>query len=80
MEDLWKAGPTFPQFKELVFEDKPLFDALFAQFPPAISEFTFTNLFMGRHAYKISRLQNSLCLLADRGEAPFSFLSLGWKM
>ena len=34
---------------------------------------------MWRHAYKIkiSRLQNSVCLLADRGEAPFFFPIIG---
>ena len=79
MEDPWKAVPVFPHFKELTLEDKPLLDTLFTQSPPVISEFTFTNLFIWRYAYqiKISRLQDSLCLLADRGEASFFFPIIG---
>ncbi len=67
MEDLWKTVPTFLQFKELDLEDKPLFDALFTQFLPVNSEYTFTNLFMWRHAYniKVSRLQGFSRCFAD---------------
>ena len=79
MEDHWNSIPAFPEFKELAFEDKPLFDALFATFPPAISEFTFTNLFMWHHAYtiKLSHLEGFLCLFADREEDPFFFPVIG---
>jgi len=79
LEDLWKNIPTFPQFRELVLEDKPLFHVFFSQFPPVISEYTFTNLFMWHHAYKIkmSRLQNFPCILADRREDPFFFPVIG---
>jgi len=79
MDDLWRGVPEFPQFKDLTLEDKSLFDQLFTQFPPVISEFTFTNLFIWRQCYqtKISRLQNFLCLLSDRGEDSFFFPPIG---
>ncbi len=79
MEELWKIVPEFVQFKDLSLEEKPLFDTVFNLFPPVISEFTFTNLFIWRHAYqlKISRLKNLLCLLSDRGENSFFFPPIG---
>jgi hypothetical protein len=71
--------PEFPVFKDLSLEDKATLDLAFKQFPPPISEFTFTNLFIWRHAYqiKISRLQNFLCLFAENGERPFFFPPIG---
>ncbi len=79
MEELWKSVPEFPLFKNLFLEDKATLDLAFKQFPPLISEFTFTNLFIWRHAYqiKISRLQNFLCLFAENGERPFFFPPIG---
>ncbi|HUL20491.1 MAG TPA: phosphatidylglycerol lysyltransferase domain-containing protein [Thermodesulfobacteriota bacterium] len=79
MDDLWGGVPEFPQFRELTLEDKPLFDQLFTRFPPVISEFTFTNLFIWRHAYrpKISRFGNLLCLLSEQGKNSFFFPPIG---
>jgi len=79
MDELWSGVPEFPRFKDLTLEDKPPCDQLFTQFPPVISEFTFTNLFIWRHAYqiKISRLQNFLCLLSEQGESSFFFPPIG---
>jgi hypothetical protein len=79
MDDLWGGVPEFPQFKDLTLEDKPLFDQLFTQFPPVISEFTFTNLFIWRRAYqtKISRFRDLLCLLSEQGENSFFFPPVG---
>jgi hypothetical protein len=79
MDDLWSGVPEFPQFEDLTLEDKPLFDQLFTQFPPVISEFTFTNLFIWRNCYqiKISLFQKFLCILSDRGETSFFFPPLG---
>jgi hypothetical protein len=79
MEDLWKNIPEFQQFKDLSLEEKPLLDTLFKHFPPLLSEFTFTNLFIWRHAYqlKVSRLKNFLCLLSDQGENSFFFPAIG---
>ena len=79
MDDLWKNIPEFPQFKSLSIEEKPLFDSLFNLFPPIISEFTFSNLFIWRYAYelRISRFRNFLCLLSDREENSFFFPPIG---
>jgi hypothetical protein len=79
MEDLWNVVPEFPQFKDLSLEEKPLLDTLFNLFPPVISEFTFTNLFIWRHAYqlRISRLKNIVCLLSDQGKNSFFFPPIG---
>ncbi len=79
MDDLWDGVPEFPQFRDLTLEDKPLFDQLFTRFPPVISEFTFTNLFIWRVAYriKISRFRNLLCLLSEQGELSFFFPPVG---
>jgi len=79
MDELWSGVPEFPQLKDLTLEDKPLCDQLFTRFPPVISEFTFTNLFIWRYAYqiKICRLQNFLCLLSEQGESSFFFPPIG---
>ncbi len=78
--DEWLRGlPEFPQFKDLTLEDKPIFDRIFHHFPPQISEFTFTNLFIWRYAYqiKICRFQNFFCLLSEQGEHSFFFPPIG---
>lgn len=79
MEESWKSVPEFPLFKDLSLEDKPILDFAFKQFPPLISEFTFTNLFIWRHAYqiKISRLQQFLVLFAEKRDQPFLFPPIG---
>jgi len=79
MDELWSGVPEFPQLRDLTLEDKPLCDQLFNQFPPQISEFTFTNLFIWRQAYqiKISRLQNFLCLLSEQEGSSFFFPPIG---
>lgn len=79
MEELWKVVPEFAQFKDLSLEDKPLLDAVFNLFPPVISEFTFTNLFIWQHTcqLKISRLKNFICLLSDREKNSFFFPPIG---
>jgi uncharacterized protein len=50
-------------FKPLEIEDKAVFDAVFRQDPPRISEMTFTNLFMWRHHYQPLWLEAEGCLL-----------------
>jgi len=79
MDELWSGVPEFPQLRGLTLEDKLLFRRVFAQFPPQISEFTFTNLFIWRDRYqtKISRFQSFLCLLSDKGESSFFFPPIG---
>jgi hypothetical protein len=79
MEEQWKSVPEYPQYVDLSLSDKPLFDAAFAQFPPVISEFTFTNLFIWRQQYrvKMTRTHGFLCLLSDQGENSFFFPAMG---
>ncbi len=52
-------------FKKLDLDSKPLFDSYFSKFPPTISEYTFTNLFMWRKKYKFfyAELDNTLYLM-----------------
>jgi uncharacterized protein len=79
MEDLWKKIPEFPQFKDFSLEEKPLLEGTFLEFPPVISEFSFTNLFIWRHAYqlRISHLKNFICLLSNKGDLSFFFPPIG---
>lgn len=68
--------PVFPEFVPLGLEHKKEVDAAFKQTEPAISEFTFTNLFIWRHYYKVSlsRYGGFLLLLSRReGKPPFFF-------
>jgi hypothetical protein len=79
MEEQWKSVPEHPQFVDLSLSDKPLFDVAFTQFPPVISEFTFTNLFIWRQQYrvKMTRIDGFLCFLSDQGENSFFFPAMG---
>ena len=60
--------PTYPVFRPLVLEDKKVFDAAFAAFPPENSEYTFTNLFSWRiqHGFCVSRVGGMLILAAEK--------------
>ena len=79
MEDLWKKIPEFPQFKDFSLAEKPLLEATFLKFPPVISEFTFTNLFIWRQVYqlRISHLKGFICLLSNKGDPSFFFPPIG---
>jgi uncharacterized protein len=70
-----KIIPDYPQFIPLSLEDKPLFDRAFKDYPPEISEFTFTNLFSWRQAYgyEVSMLNGLIILRAGSGK-PACFL------
>ncbi len=61
----------YPQFRPIDIQDKPLFDEAFAAKPPAISEFTFTNLYAWRHIYKLSAatLDGLIILRSEAGAA-----------
>ena len=50
----------YPNFQELNIEDSRAFHKAFLAIGPKISEFTFTNLYAWRHAYKLK-----CCLLDD---------------
>ena len=45
--------PAFPDCRPIAHEDAELFNALFAEEQPMISEFTFTNLFVWRNRYNL---------------------------
>lgn len=57
--------PSFSESREIVLEDKPLFDRLFLELDPRISEFTFANLFLFRelHDYRITMVGDALVVL-----------------
>lgn len=46
--------PAFPEFRPIILEDKPAFDAALSANPPELSTYTFTNLFAWRMPYKVS--------------------------
>jgi hypothetical protein len=55
----------FPEFRRLVVTDGPLFHKLLREYPPIISEYTFSNLFAWMHQYDfhISRHEDTLLVL-----------------
>ncbi len=71
--------PAFPQTRPLERDDKPLFDDLFRRFPPRISEYTFTNLFAWRKAYRfaVSRMDECVLVISQKGDAWRVFDPLG---
>jgi uncharacterized protein len=79
MEEQWNRLPEFPRFKDISLEEKDLFEGIFAQYPPSISEFTFTNLFIWRYAYhtKVCRLEDFICLLSEQGKESYFFAPIG---
>lgn len=56
--------PSYPLFEPLKKEHKPLFEEIFKNNPPEISELTFTNLYSWRQAYgfEVSMLDSSVIL------------------
>ncbi|MBI4332952.1 MAG: DUF2156 domain-containing protein [Chloroflexi bacterium] len=68
--------PSFPEFAPLGLEHKSRVDLALERVQPVISEFTFTNLFIWRHHYRvsISDLDGFLLFLAEpSGKKPFLF-------
>ncbi len=59
--------PNFPEFDEISLKNQPAVDWFLKQYPPDISEYTFTNLFIWRMArpIKFSLLEENLCVLAQ---------------
>lgn len=68
--------PLFPDLAPLDLAHKPALDAAFAAYKPQISEFTFTNLYIWRHAYgaKITRFDDVIFLLSWRADPEDSFV------
>jgi hypothetical protein len=46
-----KTIPQFPEEREILLEDKPLFDSIFHSWQPEVSAYTFTNIFAWRKPY-----------------------------
>lgn len=71
--------PRFPVFKELGIEDKSIFDEFFKKYPPEISEYTFTNLFMWRHYYnfKWAMLNENIAIITRPEEKTYFFPPIG---
>jgi hypothetical protein len=55
----------FPEFRDISISNKEDLDVIFAKYPPEISEYTFTNLFVWRRAREIrlSRMDGLLVVL-----------------
>ncbi|WP_231969073.1 phosphatidylglycerol lysyltransferase domain-containing protein [Thermoanaerobacterium sp. RBIITD] len=53
--------------KSLSLDDKNLFENYFTKYPPLISEYTFTNLYMWNHKYNIKYdiIDDCLCMASD---------------
>jgi len=69
-----------PPFEPLSLAHQGLVDDFFRRFPPQISEFTFTNLFIWRRYYQfqVSVIDGFLTLLGQSpGSAPFLFPPVG---
>ncbi len=71
--------PDYPQFTPLELGHKQFFEAAFKNYPPEISEFTFTNLFSWRqcYGYKVSMLNGLIILRADASKPVFFLPPIG---
>jgi len=64
----------YPDFREIGIEDRSLFEAAFSNNPPLISEFTFTNLYSWKDAYKLKTcLLGDLIILRSESESKMRF-------
>lgn len=68
--------PESPDFKKLVFSDKPLLDSLLKESQPQISELTFTNLFVWNDSepVQISRVGETMLLQRKKPRDEKTFL------
>lgn len=68
--------PALPETRELTLEDRGWLDGLFDRERGGISEFTFTNLFIWRHAYglRLAQVDGAVCLFSWRSDPADSFL------
>jgi hypothetical protein len=62
-----QALHNFPEFEDVSLENKLAADWFFNQYPPEISEYTFTNLYVWRRTrhIKLSLLDRFLCIMAQ---------------
>lgn len=65
--------PEFPEFREPMLPDSDEFHLLAEQTQPMVSELTFTNVYVWRNYYnfRLSSLNGSICILAQRDNLPF---------
>ena len=66
--------PVYPHFRPLELTDAAVFDKAFREYPPTISEFTFTNLYAWRRAYgfSVSLLEDNLIIVSEsKGKKKF---------
>jgi hypothetical protein len=72
--------PVYPDSRELVMDDKPHLDRIFADLQPRVSELSFAGLYLFRsaHEYRVTIVAGSVVLLG-RGynEAPYFLPPLG---
>jgi len=68
-------------FKELDISDKELFDNYFHKFPPTISEYSFTNLYVWKNSRKISYsiFNDELIILAETKKEKYFMQPFGCK-
>ena len=74
---MYENIPLFPEAAPLELAHKPVLDGLLAALQPRISEFTFTNLYIWRHAYGLHVTQfedGVVCLLSWHADPEDSFL------
>lgn len=64
------AFETLQDYKQIKISDKAIFDDFFKAYPPEISEYTFTNLYMWRNHYKfLWKTENShLIVISTRND------------
>ncbi len=57
--------PSYPSSRKIEFHDKARLDSVFKKLQPRVSELTFANLFLFRHAhhYRLTRVGDSLVVL-----------------
>ena len=68
-------------FKKLTFNDKSLFDKYFEKFPPQISEYSFTNLYVWHKSRVIEFAQynEGLIFLATTNNEKYFLSPIGFK-
>jgi hypothetical protein len=69
--------PLFPEMTPLELQHKPTLEALLGALKPRISEFTFTNLYIWRHAYgaQVTQFEDGVvCVLSWRADPEDSFV------
>lgn len=71
--------PGYPSWKGLELQDKPVIDAFLRQFPPGISDLTFTNLFCHQAArgYLLAIYHNHLLVRFGNKQPNFLYQPVG---